>query len=236
MGDKMPSISGSSARRGAAAAPIKLQRAATLVANSYKKSRNHGSLTADVDIPFDEGDVQALLMNNRTLLIPGSNSVWDYIKFNFRPFNIGGKKYSFKTQTTGEKIGHIWHQGFLAHAMAVHAKFDQKRPNLIIGHSLGAASAQVLSMIWDVPAICFAAPRVYLGGGAIGDKNKCLCIVLEDDPVRNLPTNKFDYVGDVRPLGKNNLFRMKHRMSHYEKAVMDPAIKSKLPDQWPSAT
>lgn len=212
---------------------MNLHRAATLVASSYKKSKNHQALVPDIDIPFNEGDVQALLMKNRTLLIPGSNSVWDYIKFNFRPFNIGGKKYSFKTQTTGEKIGHVWHQGFLAHAMAIHAKFDHKRPNFIIGHSLGAASAQVLSMVWDVPAICFAAPRVYLGGGSIGGKNKCLCIVLEDDPVRNLPTNKFGYVGEVKPLGKNRFLSFKHRMSHYENAVLDPAFKPKLPKQWP---
>lgn len=60
----------------------------------------------------------------------------------------------------------LWHRGFLVEARAVAHWSDQVCPNLarlepdlVIGHSRGAAVAQILSTWWQVPAVGFAAPR-----------------------------------------------------------------------------
>ncbi len=52
---------------------------------------------------------------------------------------------------TGDSGKHAWHAGFLKHAQTVHASVSgmPEPPKLIIGHSLGAASAQIVgASLW----------------------------------------------------------------------------------------
>ena len=52
----------------------------------------------------------------------------------------------------------IWHKGFAGHAETIANKLGALRPTYIVGHSLGAAAAQILGCVYGVPAIGFTSP------------------------------------------------------------------------------
>lgn len=229
----MPSLSGSSSRRGTGIA-FTMPQAARLATASYS-ARSDALTKPHITSYIDQDDVQAYLLSNGVLLIPGSNSAMDYLRYNVRLLNIGGKTYKMKNGATGEVLGRVWHQGFLAHAMVLHKKFASKKPKFIIGHSLGAASAQVLSLIWGVPAIGFAAPRLYAGGRAVNNSQNCLCLWRGDDPVGSLPGARFRHAGRSVRLGRSkSIGLLNHHMRHYTAAVTDPNHRSVVPAVWPA--
>lgn len=229
----MPNLAGSTIQAQSAPGKISLPRAADLAQISYDGTR-HSHIRSHISRVIDENDVQAYLLKNGLLLIPGSNSALDYLRFNFRLLNIGGKRFKVRNGKTGEALGAVWHQGFLAHAMLIHEKIKDTPPKFIIGHSLGAAAAQILSLLWQVPAIGFAAPRIYAGGSSILNNKKCLCLWRADDPVGNLPSTRFRHAGKSLRLSaarSNNL--LNHHMRHYRAALSDPNQKGILPAIWP---
>lgn len=189
----MPSVSGTSRNRGSATS-YSLPQAALLAQASYKATR-HADLSPRITKTLDDKDVQAHLLDTGLLLIPGSNSATDYMRYNFRLLNVGNQRFKVANGATGQVLGHVWHQGFLAHAMMIYETFKATPPKYIIGHSLGAASAQVLSLLWKVPAVGFAAPRLYAGGVPVRNDKRCLCIWCNDDPVGSLPGKKFRHAG-----------------------------------------
>ncbi|MEP2533265.1 peptidoglycan-binding protein [Shimia sp.] len=183
--------------------------------------------------------VEAYMLSNRCLLVPGSNSVWDYAKFNFRLLNIGVPRLRFKSgekgKTTTDSDGNIWHQGFFAHANHIGTWIGPNKanwPKLIIGHSLGAASAQFLSTIWLAPSIGFAAPRILKSSQSAQFRNLSLSICRKDDVVCRLPSG-FDRIGSSRTLiHKSRKFGMNHKMSAYIDALENQASGLDIPDVW----
>ena len=229
----MPSVPGTSRRSGSAGS-FTIPEAAGLAAASY--SVWNSPLTRNkVTKSYNKFHVQAYLLKDDILLIPGSNSAWDYLLYNFRMLNVGGKTYKVKHGETGEAIGRLWHQGFLAHANLVNDVFKSRKPKFIIGHSLGAASAQILSLMWGVPAIAFAAPRLYAGGKSVDNSRKCLCIWRGDDPVGSLPGGRFVHAGKSVRLGRSRTRGLlNHNMRHYIAAINDPNHRRDLPARWPA--
>lgn len=210
-----------------------LQQAADLAEASYQ-TQDHSSLRSRIVEDIDEADVQAQLLDNGLLLISGSNSAQDYLRYNLRPLRIGARQYRVKSAATGQAMGGRWHQGFLAHAMVIHRRLDRQRPRFIIGHSLGAAAAQVLSLLWRVPAVCFAAPRLYAGGRPVSNERLSLCIWRTDDPVGSFPGDGFEHVGRSVALGKSRSTGMlNHSMKHYKRAIREPHYGRVLPTAWP---
>ena len=180
--------------------------------------------------------VEAYLLNNRCLLVPGSNSFWDYAKFNFRLLNIGMPKLGFGGGTAPrDKNGIIWHQGFLTHANHIGKWIGSDPatwPRLIIGHSLGAASAQILSTIWHAPSIGFAAPRIRKSSAPPEYENLSLSICRTDDLVCRFPRG-FDRLGKSRTLIHKSPRRgLNHNMSAYIDAMQNRASGLDIPDQW----
>ncbi|MEP1521521.1 MULTISPECIES: hypothetical protein [Ascidiaceihabitans] len=213
----------------------KISDAVNLAEASYSGKR-HTSLTTKIKRSLDKDDVQAHLMTNGILLIPGSNSLMDYLRFNLRIMNIGGKRYRMSDETTQKGAsGTVWHQGFLAHAKVIYdwIEHHDEKPIYIIGHSLGAAATQILSKSWAVPGIGFAAPRTRRSRGRIKNDGFCLCINRNDDTVCDLPTS-FKHMGKVhRCAPKSSVFGPDHAMKHYRTAVADQQGDNTLPVQWP---
>lgn len=228
--------SGSSARRGGGAGSLvfSLPNAANWAAASYQGTQNSTIANSLAQPALNAADVQAYLLNNGLLLIPGSNSAMDYLRYNLRLLNVGGKRYKVKSGATGQVLGSVWHQGFLAHAMLIYEHFKATPPKFIIAHSLGAASAQILSMIWNVPAIGFAAPRLYAGGRPYTNTKLSLSLFRHDDPVGSLPGAQFRHTGTAIQLGKSKTTSLlNHSMKHYQAAITDPNHRSVLPATWP---
>ncbi|UWQ92407.1 peptidoglycan-binding protein [Rhodobacteraceae bacterium M382] len=189
--------------------------------------------------------VEAYLLNNRCLLVPGSNSFWDYAKFNFRLLNLGMPRLGFgsrnKTKGFGrgtappDKNGIIWHQGFLTHANHISkwiGNNPEHWPRLVVGHSLGAASAQILSTIWTAPSIGFAAPRILKSKAPSTYRNLSLSICRTDDLVCRFPRG-FERLGASRTLiHKSPRKGLNHNMAAYIDAMHNRISGLGIPDHW----
>lgn len=182
---------------------------------------------------LDQGHVQAHLLEDGTLLLPGSNSLLDYAHFNLRVFNVGGKKYRLASKDTERGAsGTRWHQGFLIYARVVYQWVGSRKPKLIIGHSLGAAAAQILSKSWDRPAVGFAAPRPKSTGGSVAHDDKCLLICRVDDVVCSL-TPGFFHLGDARFLEPQSVnWGGDHSMKNYIRILSSNKGPDKVPARW----
>jgi len=210
--------------------------AAKMVEASYKGAA-HGSLSGHVHKELDQDGVQALFLDNKMLLIPGSNSVGDYIRFNMRVRNIGGKRLRISDDHTEKGAsGTTWHQGFLRFAKEIYDWLEREalRPDYIIGHSLGAAATQILVRTYGVPGIAFAAPRPRRHRGAIKHSELCLCLNRDDDRVCDLPPH-FHHMGTVhRARAKRSVFGPDHSMKHYRKVVEEQQQAGLLGTMWPA--
>ncbi|MFL4471980.1 hypothetical protein ACERZ8_19635 [Tateyamaria armeniaca] len=212
-----------------------IKLAAQMAEASYA-GRNHGSLATALRKELDDDDVQALFLKGDILLIPGSNSVADYLKFNLRVLNIGGKRFRLNDDhTEAGASGTIWHQGFLRHAQVIFAWLERERlrPKFIIGHSLGAAATQILVRTYGVPGIGFAAPRPRRSRGAIKHSHLCLCINRDDDAVCTLP-GSFHHMGHVHHArAKRSVFGPDHSMKHYRRVIDEQQVAGILGKRWP---
>lgn len=212
-----------------------IKLAAKMAEASYK-GRRSTSLAPSIRHELNEKDVEAYFLKGNILLIPGSNSVADYLKYNLRVLNIGGKRYRLSDNDTEEGAsGTTWHQGFLAHAKVIFdwLKRENLKPDYIIGHSLGAAATQILVRSYGVPGIGFAAPRPRRSSGAIKHSALCLCINRDDDPVCDLP-GAFHHMGKVhRAKAKSSSLGPDHKMKHYRRVIDEQQTAGTLGDRWP---
>lgn len=211
----------------------RLTRAAELAEGSYE-GKSHDQIGYQWKASLDKQDVQAHLLTDNTLLIPGSNSWRDYARYNLRVQRIGRRtRLTMANRIDGEPIS--WHQGFMAHAKVIQDWLMKKgyRPSFIIGHSLGAASAQILSAGWGTPAIAFAAPRPCRTKSSRAAAQYCLCVNRSDDTVCTLPGG-FHHLGDVRKCApRAPSFGMDHSMRHYRETVRLETASGKVPSVWP---
>jgi len=209
--------------------------AAQLAEASYS-AKSHPSVAPLIQASLDEDDVQAYFLKNDILLIPGSNSVADYLKFNLRMIRLGQTRYRMSDDIYQRgHSGTIWHQGFLAHAKVIFdwLKKETLKPKIIIGHSLGAASTQILSKSYSTTGIGFAAPRPRKAKGDIQNDEFCLCINRDDDTVCDLP-GTFNHMGKVlKCKARTSVFGPDHAMKHYRKVVKEQQEDGTLSSHWP---
>ncbi|WP_299144728.1 hypothetical protein [uncultured Tateyamaria sp.] len=214
--------------------------AAKMVEASYelfKHPKRRNSLKGNVKGSLNDRHVQAVFTTQNILLIPGSNSVGDYIMFNLRVLNLGGKKYRMNddlTETWGSNV--TWHQGFMKHAKIISDWMRQNgyKPKFIVGHSLGAAATQILVRTHDVHGIAFAAPRVTRGTAVPAPASKCLCLNRLDDRVCDLPSS-FEHLGNIRTgVGQRKFLRFDHKMARYREMVTKLQADGALESHWPA--
>ena len=211
---------------------MSLADAATLAEASYSTA---GIRSPRVLASCPDRDVQGHMLDGSILLLPGSNSVKDYLRFNLRILNLGNKRLTLNEgQTEKGASGTIWHQGFLAYSRVL---FDwlasiNARPKLIIGHSLGAAAAQVLCRSYGVPTVAFAAPRPKFVKGPVKHDEKLLIINRIDDLVPNVPPG-FTHMGRARRVAPQvrRAFPA-HSMKHYRSILGEGPTAAALPGHW----
>lgn len=182
-----------------------------------------------------KGHAQALYLKDDTLLILGSNSAVDYLRYNFRPLRAGSPKMTVKSVATAKGTsGTVWHQGFLQHAREIQDWLGviKRRPKFIIGHSLGAATTQILSKGYKVPGIAFAAPRPCKARMGPIKSSLCLAINRTDDIVAKVPSS-FQHLAQTIVLKPSKFQGVRHKMTHYV-TILDAARKAgQVPKSWP---
>ncbi|MEO0379008.1 MAG: peptidoglycan-binding protein [Pseudomonadota bacterium] len=232
---------------------MEIAKAAQMIATAYKlhphrPTAGDMTLNSEFDVYVTKRctvkGVEAYMLSNRCLLIPGSNGLNDYLRFNLRVWGLGKRKLSFSDDAkqqnveTRTRLGFsrtYWHQGFLSHAMKIYnwiGKDPNQWPEMIIGHSLGAASAQILSKTWAAPAIGFAAPRPRKSRGRVALDNLSLSICRDDDIVCFLPSS-FHRLGQTRTLRHTSpKAGLNHNMDAYIDALENRQPNLNIPSTW----
>ncbi len=195
---------------------MKLTDAAALIQKAYD-----GKLGALLANRIDHQGAQAMMLTDGTCVIPGTNEVSDWINFNF---DVG----------KGDS-GRSWHNGFLRHAQAVYPFAKGAGARLVIGHSLGAASAQIVGVSLGVPAICFASPRPLRGRTRFKGEHRVLNVCRHDDAVCSLPLPilGFRHVGKVHWISpREQQSEGSHRLADYLRAMDKGTARPELPAEW----
>lgn len=103
-----------------------------------------------------------LIEKPNILVVTGSRPI-DYFYYNIRLNRKLPKMPEIDKICAGLPTD-VLHHGFLLHAARVLEFLDGRKPDFIVGHSLGAASTQILATYLKVPALCIASPQVIKRG------------------------------------------------------------------------
>jgi pimeloyl-ACP methyl ester carboxylesterase len=197
---------------------MKITQAAELIQKAYDRD-----LSAELaHPPLNKKGVEAWMLRDGTLVVPGTNDTADW----WRNINVGRSGRGASRRT--------WHKGFLEHARVIYDYATPLQPKLVIGHSLGAAAAQILGVSWKIPAICFASPRPLRGRQRFPGEGNILNINRWDDIVTQLPPIVwFRHVGRVHRISPGETqSEGSHSIPDYLRAMSQGRVRPPLPDSW----
>ena len=211
-----------------AGAVMDLLDAAGLVKSSYNWHRQRPS---NVE-PFIRGHVQAFLLSGRTLVIPGSGELKDYTRSNL-VISPAKLHWPEMDRAAGNAT---WHKGFAQHALVIAKALGGRKPKMIIGHSLGAAAAQILGCIYRVPAVGFASPMPMKGIMRLAHEHLVLNVVRNDDIVCRMPPAQLGFrrVGNTEVMHPERInIGEDHSMTQYIKLMKIERSEQKIVKRWP---
>ncbi|MEP0012848.1 hypothetical protein [Tateyamaria sp.] len=209
------------------------------------KGGQKGDLLSDVT--SKGAKVAAGITSDKILVITGSRGKKDYAAYNLRPFRWLPKMNDIDEIVTANLPKKAFHKGFLLHAARVKQFLGNRKPSIIIGHSLGAASAQILGAHYKVPTIGLASPQVvkrtYLEPGALRSTTHPQWHVFNMAWKEDLVSRGLRFTG-LRCLGHRVVVAsnepnagIDHFVSDYERLIVS-AIDHKvdaLPNNWPDS-
>ena len=208
---------------------LSVMTAAEMIRDAYADA-----LGARVDTSIDIRGVQAHYMKDGTLVIPGTNEFSDWFDFNLQ---FGGQPMNgHGFEVVPGDSGTLWHGGFLEHAQIVYTFAKGLRPQFIVGHSLGAASAQIVGASLGIPAIAFAAPKTCQSRGRMHGEGWVLNICRVDDTVCHVPPSflGFRNVGSLYWLTPDEVHPGEdHKIEHYMELLTLPRVQERVPMRWP---
>lgn len=211
-------------------AKISLLDAAQMIAETYA-----GTNTSKIDNTIDVAGVQATFLKDGTLVIPGTNEFSDWFDFNLnfgvRPVDGHG------FEVVAGDSGALWHGGFLEHAQMVYTFAKALRPKRIVGHSLGAASAQIVGLSLRIPTIAFASPQTCRTRQRLPNEGWVINVCRIDDAVCHVPPKFLGF----RTIGSRYWLRPDelddgedHKIHNYQELLKLKRIKERVPVDWPS--
>lgn len=208
-------------------ARLGILKALDMVQHFYN-SEKHPNLKLALNV----GGVQAYLLKDGTMILPGTNEPSDWWEFSLKPFsNIQADV----PEIPGDS-GALYHAGFLKYARVVFAFAKPLRPKFIAGHSLGAAAAQIVGASLGIPAIGFAAPRVTRTRRRLPGEAAVVSFCRTDDTVTQVPPSfmGFRHMGNVYWMSPPGVHHgMDHALDEYRDLMRSAAISAQLPTSWP---
>lgn len=164
---------------------------------------------------------EGYLRKDGLLVIPGSQGVNDYLKFNLQIFK-------FKFTNKNSKM--MFHAGFLKHCNELLEFARENNVKYVAGHSLGAASSQLLAATLGIPALNFAAPKVMRQGFRAKHGGQVVNINRKDDLVGHVPKLLFKHIGKTYWLdcGPED-GKFDHALSRYVEAMEMASVQKQVP-------
>jgi hypothetical protein len=210
---------------------LDLMQAATLARDSYN---GPDALPLLKRMTAPGTPAEAYLTQGGILVIPGTNGADDWLRYNLQAAHARGSSLGW-AERNAFVAASLWHYGFLRHATEVLSFLGPETPKAIIGHSLGAATAQILGMHFGVPTVTFAAPRPLIGALPLPNEGWVLNIVHTDDiiGVALSATAGFRRIGSVRMLTQNAIPGLTHSMDDYIPALRARLADGSLQPEWP---
>ncbi len=132
---------------------------------------------------IDTGDVRAYCLIDKTIVVPGTDQISDWWKFNLKTKAV---EWEELPTTAPGASGALWHEGFLTHAKTIYKFAQETGGRRIIGHSLGGASAQIAGASLNLPVVTFGSPAPKLWRSKFPGEHRVANITLSEDPVANL--------------------------------------------------
>jgi hypothetical protein len=177
---------------------------------------------------------EAYLTQGGILVIPGTNGPEDWLRYNLQATHARGSTLGWAGKNAFVAAS-LWHFGFLRHATEVLAFLGPEKPKAIVGHSLGAATAQILGTHFGVPTVTFAAPRPLIGELPLPNEGWVVNLVHTDDVIGMAlsATAGFRRLGSVRMLTTGNIPGLAHSMADYIPALQARLDDGTLQPQWP---
>ncbi|GAB5448721.1 alpha/beta hydrolase family protein [Gymnodinialimonas sp.] len=179
--------------------------------------------------------VQAYIMSDHSLLIPGTNAKNDWWSFNLQFGTVLGSQIGWAELESSVGTAK-WYRGFAKHARILYLALNGWKPKRIIGHSLGGASAQILGAFYGVPTLSLAAPRPRKGSAKLKKEGWVLNITYEKDLIQAAPPYEFGYryVGSSRIMkAVAGSSKALHSPTDYYPIVQRDIASGRLPAQWP---
>ncbi|WP_238367584.1 hypothetical protein [Mesobacterium pallidum] len=209
---------------------LDLMEAAEMIRASYA-----GTNAAEVDVSIDIRGVQAHYLKSGVLVIPGTNEFADWFDFNLNVTSDGAETHGFEV-VPGDS-GTLWHAGFLEHAQIVYTFAKGLRPKFIVGHSLGAASAQIVGCSLQVPTVAFASPQVCRSRNRLPGEGWVMNLCRADDTVCHVPPRflGFRTIGSRYWLSPDEVnVGGDHKVENYMDMLKLKKVKDRVPMAWPA--
>lgn len=183
---------------------------------------------------IDIRGAQATMLKDGTLLIPGTNEIMDWFDFNLQigPVPIDGHGFELVPGDSGT----LYHGGFLEHAQLIYPFAKAHQPKFILGHSLGAASAQIIGMSLRVPTIAFASPKTTKARGQLPGEGWVVNLCRIDDTVCHMPPRELGFrnLGSVYWMAPDVLdVDEDHSIEKYHLLLKLKRIRERVPIAWP---
>jgi hypothetical protein len=206
------------------------REAAALIEGAYSRTLRFVAANAE---PL----AQAFVTREGDLVIPGTNEIDDWHRFNLQVHAQQAARIPGLKLVPLADVG-SWHFGFLRHADSVYRFARVHNPRFIVGHSLGGAAAQIIGHRLKIPTITFGAPRVYKGRfPRLAGEGWVLNLCRSDDPVTGIPTLAgFRHLGTVRRLNTGRpLSARSHPIAQYASLLAAAAAEqfASVEREWP---
>ena len=196
------------------------------------EDKDKSSVSHQIDIR----GVQARYLKSGVLVIPGTNEFSDWFDFNLNMSGEPTEGHGFEV-VAGDS-GTKWHAGFLEHAQIVYAFAKALKPKFVVGHSIGAASAQIVGVYMATPTIAFASPQTLKGKttNRLPDEGWVVNLCRVDDTVCHVPPKLLGFrtVGSRYWLAPEEVnVGEDHHISNYRDILKTKKVADRVPMHWP---
>ena len=209
---------------------LTLDEAADLIRDAYADA-----LGDRVDTSIDIRGVQAHYLKDGTLIIPGTNEFSDWFDFNLQFGAESPETHGFEVMP-GDS-GSLYHGGFLEHAQVVYTFAKGLRPKFVVGHSLGAASAQIVGASLGTPTVAFASPRTTKTATRLRGEGWVINVNRTDDTVAHVPPPflGFRHMGSLYWMSPEEPnVGEDHRIDNYKDLLKLKRHRERIPQAWPA--